>query len=234
MPACAPHGPGVIAVGVVVGVLARVPGAVLRMLPTIMLLTIMLLPALSAQASGGGAPEGGTAQPVEVARIDPEHTRIGFTLKTRWGQVLRGRFPAYTGSVERLADGRRRVQLRLDAREVVIDGHPNYTRYTRGEGFFDADRFAEMSFVSDPYSPALLRGGGTLSGTLQIRNVQRTERFQITPSACSMPGEGCDVVAVGSVRRSDYGVDRWMFAVSDQVRFTLRLRLRPVGDEAAP
>lgn len=193
-----------------------------------------VLLAVPAHAGGVGRLEGGAAKPAQAGTIDSEHTRIGFTLKTRWGQVLRGRFPSYTGRIERLADGKRRVELRLDAREVVIDGHPNYTRYTRGEGFFEAERFREMSFVSDPYLPVLLREGGTLSGTLQIRDVRRAERFQIAPSACARPGEDCDVVAVGSVRRSDYGVDRWMFAVSDQVRFTLHLRVLPARDEAVP
>lgn len=203
-------------------------------LPGMLLGVLLGLLALPAHAAGGGRAEGAAAQPAEAGTIDPEHTRIGFTLKTRWGQVLRGRFPTYTGHIERLAEGKRRVQLRLEAREVTIDGHPNYTRYTRGEGFFDAERFREVSFVSDPYSPALLREGGTLSGTLRIRDVRRTERFQIAPSACARPGADCDVVAVGSVRRSDYGVDRWMFAVSDQVRFTLHLRVLDATDEAAP
>lgn len=201
-----------------------------------MALLMAMLTVPCAQAGGGGRLEDATGQPqaTEVGRFDSERTRIGFTLKTRWGQVLRGRFPEYAGSVERLADGQRRVQLRLQAREVVIDDHPNYTRYTRGEGFFDAERFAEVSFVSDPYPPALLREGGTLSGVLQIRDTRRAERFQIAPSTCARPGEDCDLVAVGSVRRSDYGVDRWMFAVSDQVRFTLRLRLRATAPENAP
>lgn len=168
----------------------------------------------------------------EAGRIDDERTRIGFTLKTRWGQVLRGRFPEYTGMIEALADGQRRVRLQLAARAVTIDDHPNYTRFTRGEGFFEAERYPEVSFVSEPYSAELLRAGGTLKGMLQIRETRRTERFQIEPSDCARPGVDCDVVAVGSVRRSDYGVDRWIFAVSDQVRFTLQLRLRPVSAEA--
>ena len=192
---------------------------------------LLAFPALAGEDTPA---RGGAAPATEAGRIDTEHTRIGFTLKTRWGQVLRGRFPEYTGSIERLADGNRRVRLRLDAREVVIEGHANYTRFTRGEGFFDADDFPEVSFVSEPYAPRLLREGGTLAGILQIRDVRRTERFQIAPAACPNPGEDCDVVAVGSVRRSDYGVDRWMFAVSDQVRFTLHLRLRTPAQEGTP
>lgn len=158
--------------------------------------------------------------------VDPQHTRIGFTLKTRWGQVLNGRFPRYEGRVEPLEDGRRRVSLTMFARDVEIVGHPSYTGMTRGRGFFEADRFPEVEFVSDPYPASLVVEGGRLAGELRIRDVRRRESFTIQPGACARPGYDCDVVASGTVRRTDYGVDRWIFAVSDHVRFTLRLRLR--------
>lgn len=162
----------------------------------------------------------------QTRAVDPAHTRIGFTLKTRWGQVLQGRFPRYSGEIETLEDGRRRVRLRMSAREVEIVGHPNYTGMTRGRGFFEADRFPEVVFVSDPYTPDLVVDGGRLGGELSIRDVRRRETFVIEPGECARPAQDCDVVASGSVRRSDYGVDRWIFAVSDHVRFTLRLRVR--------
>ncbi|MFZ5636317.1 MAG: YceI family protein [Pseudomonadota bacterium] len=165
-----------------------------------------------------------------AAEIDPQHTRIGFTLKTRWGQVLHGRFPRYEGRIETLDDGRRRVRLTMSARDVEIVGHPNYTDMTRGRGFFEADRFPVVEFVSEPYPPALIADGGKLAGELSIRNVRRRETFAIEPSDCERPAYACDVVAGGSVRRTDYGVDRWIFAVSDHVRFTLRLRLREEGE----
>lgn len=161
-----------------------------------------------------------------AAEIDSQHTRIGFTLKTRWGQVLQGHFPRYDGRIETLQDGRHRVHLKMSAEQVEIIDHPKYTGMTRGTGFFEADRFPEVEFVSEPYAPSLVAGGGKLAGILSIRNVRRRETFNILPSECARPAYGCDVVASGSIRRTDYGVDRWVFAVSDNVRFTLRLRVR--------
>jgi polyisoprenoid-binding protein YceI len=165
-----------------------------------------------------------------AAEIDPAETRIGFTLKTRWGQVLQGRFPRYSGRIETLDDGRRRVRLVLSARDVEIVGHPNYTGMTRGRGFFEAERFPDVEFVSDPYPPALVEQGGKLAGELTIRDVRRRETFAIEAADCARPAYDCDVSANGSVRRSDYGVDRWIFAVSDHVRFNLRLRVREDGE----
>lgn len=160
------------------------------------------------------------------AEIDRSASRIGFTLKTHWGQTFEGRFPDYQGEVVSLADGRRQVRLRLSARAVEIVDRPTYTRYTRGSGFFDAQRHPQLEFVSDPYLPGLLLSGGPLTGTLSIRGIPRPQVFTISPARCAQPGYDCDVVAIGSIRRGDYGMDRWNFALADQVRFSLRIRLR--------
>ena len=38
------------------------------------------------------------------ARIDPGSSHAGFTLTTRWGQVLQGRFPDARGDIAELPD----------------------------------------------------------------------------------------------------------------------------------
>ena len=164
-----------------------------------------------------------------AAQIDPVATHIGFFLKTRWGQSLEGRFPQARGEVAELADGRHQVRLQLAARAVEIVDHASYTHLTRGSGFFDVDAYPQVEFVSDAYAPELLRSGGALAGTLTIRNVRHREVFEISPSACLRPARDCDVVASGSIRRGDFGMDRWNFAVSDKVRFVLRVRVRDEG-----
>jgi polyisoprenoid-binding protein YceI len=159
-----------------------------------------------------------------AAAIDPAASAIGFTLKTRWGRTLAGDFPRYDGEIATLPDGRHQVRLRLSARDVEIQGSSSFTRLTRGEGFFDAERFPRVEYVSDPYPAELTREGGKLGGLLTIRGVQRREVFNIRPALCDRPGVECDVVASGSVDRNDYGVDRWGFALSSRVVFNLRVR----------
>lgn len=159
-------------------------------------------------------------------KVDTVTSRIGFTLTTRWGQTLEGRFPQYQGEIASADDGRHQVRLRLSARDVEIVDHPAYTRFTRGSGFFDAAHYPQVEFVSDAYPAALLRSGGPLIGTLSIRGIRRREVFEISPAGCAQPARDCDVVATGSIDRGDYGMARWSFALSDQVRFTLRVRVR--------
>lgn len=166
------------------------------------------------------------AAPSHAGRIDPSASEIGFTLTTRWGQTLRGRFPEYEGELHLLADGRRQVRLSLSAADVRILGNVRYTRLTRGSGFFDAAHYPRVSFVSEPYDDALLREGGVLMGTLAIRDVARLESFTVLPSGCAHPARDCDVVATGVIDRGDYGMDRWSIALAAEVRFQLRIRIR--------
>ena len=161
-------------------------------------------------------------KPVE---IDTTQSRIGFSLKTRWGQALDGRFPQWRGEIVPAGD-RKQVRLKLPTADVEILGHAQYSKITRGKGFFDADQHPYVEFVSDPYDEALLREGGLLGGALTIRGVRRREVFTLQPSTCARPAVDCDVVASGIVYRADYAMDRWGFALSDRVVFDLHIRTR--------
>lgn len=177
-------------------------------------------------APGTPAPDATTPDaPLPAATLDPR-SRVGFTLHTRWGQTLHGRFPGVSGRIDREADGRRRVRIVLDAASVDIEGSPRYTRFARGPSFFDVARHATVEFVSDPYPERLLHDGGDLAGELLLHGVRRRERFVIVPSRCDRPGLDCDIVAFGTVQRSRYGIDGWKVALREPVRFALRVRTR--------
>lgn len=157
--------------------------------------------------------------------FDAQHTRVGFELRTRWGQALQGRFPRYEGAVRTLGDGRQQVTVRLASADVTIVGSPRYTEIARGARFFDARRHPWISFTSDPYPAELLRRGGRLGGTLRIHGIAQDETFIVEPATCARPAIDCDLVARGSVRREDYGMDDWKMAIRGRVQFELRLRL---------
>lgn len=157
--------------------------------------------------------------------FDATRSEIGFILRTRWGQQLDGRFPEWSGEILALPDGAQQVRLTLATGGVEIVGNRSYTRITRGPGFFDVERHPEAVFVSDPYPAGLLRDGGAMTGVLSIRGVRQRESFRIEPASCERPAIDCDVVGQGDIRRSRYAMDRWGYALSDQVRFMLRIRV---------
>ena len=171
--------------------------------------------------------------PARATQIDEVASSVGFTLKTRWGKTLVGHFPRYEGDVSRLSDGLHQVRLRLSTADVEIEDSTTFTRLTRGEGFFEAARFPWVEFVSDPYDVSLLRTGGRLGGVLSIRGVQRRQTFTVAASDCDAPGVGCDIVAHGTIDREDYGMGRWGFALSDEVVFSLRMRMRAAPGDGA-
>ena len=160
-------------------------------------------------------------------QIDPA-SRAEFTLTTRWNQTLHGRFPHVEGRVEVDGDGLRRTYFKLEAGLVEIADSPRYSRLARGPRFFDATRYPQIEFTSDPYPAALLRDGGALDGELRLHGIQRRERFIVVPSSCDRPGIDCDIVAHGTVRRSAYGLNSWQMALRESVVFTLRVRTREV------
>lgn len=191
--------------------------------------TLLLCGTLLAAAGGARAdtPDG-------VLQFDKQHSDFGFELSTRWGQKLVGRFPHFDGKVVALADGRQQVQLRMYTRDVEIVGHPRYSEWARGERFFGAQTWPAVVFVSKPYDPATIRHGGPLAGELNIRGIARPETLTVQPAACGRAGLDCDVVVIGTVRRSDYDMGAFGLAVNDRVVFLLRSRLLQAPVEAGP
>jgi polyisoprenoid-binding protein YceI len=176
--------------------------------------------ALIAAAFAFALPFAATAQ-----ALDPARSRIDFDLQTRWGQTISGRFPRYDGEVVQRADGRHEVHIRLATAAVDVEGSRRYTRFARGENFLDAAHHPWVEFRSEPYPPELLASGGWLYGTLTMHGISRREAFLVAPAACARPAHDCDVVAQGRVLRTDYGVESWRWALTDDVSFRLRVRV---------
>ena len=177
-----------------------------------------------------------TARPVvqKVSVLEPRASRIEFSMRTRWGQTLFGRFPDATGDVTELADGRRQVRITLETATVDIVDHPRYTRYARGPKFFDVARYPDVRFLSDPYPVDLLRHGGDMHGRLRMHGIERRETFVLTPAQCARPGRDCPIVVQGTVSRADYELDGWRMAMRDEVVFSLRVRLRDLEGAETP
>lgn len=190
------------------------------------LVLLCVLSAWPAAAQQPSAPATDTPIVAALTRpFDPQYTRFGFELRTRWGQRVSGLFATYEGEVTTLADGRHRVRIVLRTDSVIVADSERYTALARGESFFDAARFPHIEFVSEPHPDMLVRSGGRMRGRLSMHGVSRIETFYLSPPACDLPGKECDVVASGSISRDDYGLDGWQFALMDRVRFNLRVRL---------
>lgn len=164
-----------------------------------------------------------------AARVDPAESQVAFAVRAQWGPRLQGRFTHVNGALARLADGRYRIQLHLAAASLLIADSPRLTAMARGPRFFAVERHPDIDFDSDAFARDWLRQGGTLSGVLRLRGVQRVEQFIVAPATCTRPGIDCDVVARGEIRRGDYGIGDWRSGLAQTVELSLHIRLQDDG-----
>lgn len=157
--------------------------------------------------------------------FDPDRSRAGFEVSLRLAGRVQGRFRKVEGELHPQG-GRWRVQVRLDARELDLDGPAWMVRATRSEKFLDVDRHPDIGFESEAFTRGLLARGGELGGQLRLRGRSRPVSFRVEPAGCAEPGRGCDIRVTGRVSRRDFGMTAQRLWVHDDVGFDFRVRLR--------
>lgn len=156
--------------------------------------------------------------------FDPAASRAGFEVSLRLAGDVSGRFRHLEGELQSAGD-RWQVRVRLDARELDLDGPAWMVRATRSDKFLDVERHPDIHFESDPFPRELLHRGGELSGRLQLRGRTRPVVFTVAPSSCKVPGRQCDIRVYGRVSRRDFGMAAQRLWVRDDVGFDFRVRL---------
>lgn len=156
--------------------------------------------------------------------FDPEASQASFEVNLRMAGTVLGRFHGLEGELQPSGE-RWRVRVRLDARELDLDGPAWMVRATRSDKFLDVDRHPDIRFESDPFARTLLSTGGELGGKLRLRGRTRPVVFRIEPATCAAPGRQCDIRVHGSVSRRDFGMSSQRMWVRDDVGFDFRVRL---------
>lgn len=158
--------------------------------------------------------------------FDPARSSAGFAVKLRLSGDVPGQFGRIEGELEPEPDGRWRVQVRVDARDLELDGPGWMLRSTRSRNFLDVERHPEIRFTSEPFARDLLVGGGPLQGQLDLRGTGRPVTFTLARSSCRRPGHGCDIRVSGEVSRRSFGMTSQRMWLRDEVAFDFRVRLR--------
>lgn len=163
--------------------------------------------------------------------VDPAASSAAFEVSLRVTGPVPGRFRSIEGELLEDERGRWRVQVRVDARGLELDGPAWMLRSTRSSKFLDVDAHPEIRFRSAPFPRALLASGGALKGRLELRGETREVVFTLLPAGCDRPGRDCDIVVRGEVSRRAFGMTSQRVWVRDEVGFDFRVRLR---DAVAP
>ena len=164
--------------------------------------------------------------PGATQQIDSTRSRAGFTVHPHWKKAMTGQFQSPTGTLDKLVDGRWRIDFSLQAASVVFPDNQRITRLTRSEAFFDAAHHPLVHFRSNPFSASLLRDGGSLEGVLDLRGVSRPVRFVFGKAGCLQPGVACPIHAAGRLSRNAFGMTRYAMLVRDDVDIAVDVRLR--------
>ena len=159
-------------------------------------------------------------------QIDSERSQATFGVRLLWLHTISGRFRHITGV---LLPGSATSSVVVDA-NIALDSVEMDSARTRrwllAPEFFDATRYPTIHFVSDPISPAALVRGGNLTGLLSMRGMIRPVSFELTPSPCSLDApQLCRIELHGELQRSDFNMNGYRGALSNQVDLSLEIAL---------
>lgn len=164
------------------------------------------------------------SQPVSYT-LDRDHSQPVFEVSHLGISTYRGKFTAVAGKVMLDAGagtGSIDATVRVDS---VLTGSRQLDGVLAGEDFFDADRFPELRFLS---SAVTLENGMPVraEGELTMRGVTRPATLRIHAFRCAKHSimvwrEVCGAEATLTLRRSEYGMTRYLNSVGDEIRVLL-------------
>jgi polyisoprenoid-binding protein YceI len=166
------------------------------------------------------------AQAAEQFRIDPNHTFVYFAVVHTGVSSVRGRFNVPKGSASLdAAKQEATVTVEIDARSLDT-GVKQLDGILIGESFFDIAKFRTATFSGRAMRFAD-RVPTEFEGTLTVKGVTRpvqltAERFvcqQVTVLVVKHYVCGGDLTA--TLKRSDFGLSKYLSMVSDDVRITI-------------
>lgn len=155
--------------------------------------------------------------------LDPSRTVVTFEMRSM-GTLQRGEFKRTAGTVMLdSAQERGELDIVIDARSLRA-GNETTARFVRGPSMLNTDLHPEIAYraqhiVFSHGRPARIEGELTLLG------VTRSVPLQVSRYDCgdeSVPGERCAIVATASVKRSAFGMTRYMLFASDNVRLAIQ------------
>jgi len=158
--------------------------------------------------------------------IDPEHTFPNFAISHLGFSTLHGRFNKSSGKLN--LD----MQKKTGSVEIVIDAtsvdtaHAKRDQHLKSPDFFNAAEFPEIKFKS---TKAIFTGDKLTSveGDLTIMKATKPVTLTVTSMLCAVHAMSkknvCGFDATAKIKRSDFGVNYALPAISDEVALTLEV-----------
>ena len=182
---------------------------------------LLATPAL-AQAPGiPGAPDRSRVI-AATYKVDPGHTQVLFTLNHQGFTEYTGQFTQPTGTLvldpAHLDQAKVEVSFPIDKVSTTV---PALDTHLKSADFFDAAKFPEGKFVST--SVTVNGTNATIAGNLTLHGVTKPVTLQARFYGAGKARDKAEVgfQATTTVKRSAWGLNYALPAVSDEVRLTI-------------
>ncbi len=163
----------------------------------------------------------GAALAADPYTIDPNHTQVEYTYTHMGFSHITGRLNQVEGDF--LFDAkdptRSSIQVHVPIASITV-GVPSLDKELVGESFFDAAKFPLATFQSTSVT-STGKDKLAVAGDLTIHGVTKPATFDVTINKIgiypfkNVPGVGVD--AVTTIKRSDFGVSKYVPNSSDEV-----------------
>jgi polyisoprenoid-binding protein YceI len=158
--------------------------------------------------------------------IDPTHSLQIFKYRHLGLSFARGRFDKTSGTITLdAAQKTGSADITIDVNSVNT-GIAKLDEHLKGKDFFDAEQFPVISFKSTAFT---FKGGKpvTIKGDLTVHGVTQPVTLKVTNFACKehpmMKIPACAANATAQIKRSAFGVNGYVPAVSDEVELDLEV-----------
>ncbi len=158
--------------------------------------------------------------------IDPRHTFPSFEINHLGFSIQRGRFNQTSGKImlaPESASGT--IQVAIDTASIST-GLAELEEHLRGKDFLDAARYPKITFSSDKLSfnkdqLVAVEGNLTLHGITKPVHLV-VDYFHCGINMIAMKNV-CGANATTTIKRSDFGVDKYAPALADEVKIVLQI-----------
>lgn len=162
----------------------------------------------------------------EQYTIDSRHTFPGFEISHLGFSIQRGRFDRTSGVLMLDPEaGKGSVNIVVEAASINT-GLKELEQHLRAEDFFDVKRYPELIFKSDQLrfkNKKLV----SLLGTLTMHGITKPVELKVDHYHCGINPIAmknvCGANAVGILKRSDFGIDKYVPILADEVKLVIQV-----------
>ncbi len=166
------------------------------------------------------------ATAADTYTIDSRHTFPSFEISHLGFSVQRGRFNHTTGKVRLDPEtGKGSMRITVDAASIST-GLAELEEHLRGEDFFDVAHYPDITFTSDQLQFNNKRLVA-VNGNLTIHGITKPVMLRVDHYHCGLNmismKNVCGANAVASIKRSDFGVDKYAPMLADDVKIIIQV-----------